>query len=331
MEIEFPLVSKSQKVCSAAPCFKNVRACLPLGQQERNAHASAVERQLSQTNNSSVKPFWATQAPANRLHLPHSADRSQRSGGCGMTTKKSGMSGMCGLKSWVFGYASLHGNGIFLDLKKSKDLCGSTMLQKIRACFPLSTQERERERERDANRPGSCRKQTTLQYSPFGPHKLPGQLCPTRLTEVRDFKGLWNDNKEKSGMWSEVMGLWACNSAWKWSFPRSKSQKVCLAALCFKNVRACLPPGQQHRNANANAIETAVANKQLFKGLWNENKEKSGMSSEVMGLWVCNSAWKLSFPWSQKVKRSVRQHRASKMSEPVCRLANKREMQMPAL
>ena len=128
-------------------------------------------------------------------------------------------------------------------------------------------------------------------------------------------------------------------------------------ALCFKNVRACLPPGQQHRNANANSIETAVANKQLFskavlghkpqlagqlcparltevgdfRRLWNDNKEKSGMWSEVMGLWVCKSAWKWSFPRSQKVKRSVRQQCASKMSEPVCRLANKREMQMPAM
>ena len=82
--------------------------------------------------------------------------------------------------------------------------------------------------------------------------QLAGQLCPARLTEVRDFRRLWNDNKEKSGMWSEVMGLWVCKSAWKWSFPLS-----------------------------------------------------------------------------QKVKRSVRQHCASKMSGHVSRLANKRETQMP--
>ena len=137
----------------------------------------------------------------------------------------------------------------------------------------------------------------------------------------------------------------------------SKSQKVCSAALCIKNVRACLPLGQRQRNANASAIETAVANKQLFskavlghkpqltgqlcptrltevrdfRGLWNDNKEKSGMWSEVMGLCVCKSAWKWNFPRSQKVKRSVRQHCASKMSERVCRLANDKEMQMPAL
>ena len=201
---------------------------------------------------------------------------------------------------------------------------------------------------------GSCRKQTTLQYSPFGPHKLAGQLCPTRLTKVRDFK-LWNENKEvRHVVWSDgSLGMQLCIEM---EFPSvSKSQKVCSAALCFKNVRACLPLGQQHKNANANAIETAVANKQLFskavlshkpqltgyicparltevrdfRRLWNDNKEKSGMWSEVMGLWVCNSAWKWSFPRSQKVKRSVRQHCASKMSGHVSRLANKRETQIP--
>ena len=43
--------------------------------------------------------------------------------------------------------------------------------------------------------------------------QLASQLCPTRLTEVGDLRRLWNDNKEKSGMWSEVMGPWVCNSA----------------------------------------------------------------------------------------------------------------------
>ena len=45
--------------------------------------------------------------------------------------------------------------------------------------------------------------------------QLAGQLCPTRLTEVGDFRRLWNDNKEKSGMWSEVMGPWVCKAACK--------------------------------------------------------------------------------------------------------------------
>ena len=55
--------------------------------------------------------------------------------------------------------------------------------------------------------------------------QLAGQLCPTRLTEVRDFNGLWNDNKEKSSKWSEVMGPWICKSAWKRNFPRSQKVK----------------------------------------------------------------------------------------------------------
>ena len=69
---------KKSKGLQVALCFKNVRACLPLGQQHRNANASSVERQLSQTNNSSVNPFWATQAPASRSTLPRSAHKSRR-------------------------------------------------------------------------------------------------------------------------------------------------------------------------------------------------------------------------------------------------------------
>ena len=118
----------------------------------------------------------------------------------------------------------------------------------------------------------------------------------------------------KSWVFGYALGMQVCMEM---EFPSvSKTQKVWSAALCFKNVRACLPLGQQHRNANANAIETAVANKQLFskavlghkpqlagqlcparltevrdfRRLWNDNKEKSGMWSEVMGLWLCKSA-----------------------------------------
>ena len=74
-----------------------------------------------------------------------------------MTTKKSQARG---LKSWVFGYATLHGNGVSLDLKKSKGLLGSAVLQKCQSLFAAwPTQEKYKcWRCRD-----SCRKQTTLQ------------------------------------------------------------------------------------------------------------------------------------------------------------------------
>ena len=44
---------------------------------------------------------------------------------------------------------------------------------------------------------------------------------------------------------------------------------------------------------------------QRLQGLWNDNKEKSGMWSQVMGLWICKAACKWNFPGSQRVKRSV--------------------------
>ena len=74
-----------------------------------------------------------------------------------MTTKKCQA---CGLKSWVFGYASLHGNGVSLGLKNSKGLVGSTVLQKCQSLFAAwpTTQKCKCQRYRD-----SCRKQTTLQ------------------------------------------------------------------------------------------------------------------------------------------------------------------------
>ena len=119
-----------------------------------------------------------------------------------MTTKKSQA---CGLKSWVFGYATLHGNGVSLDLKKSKGLLGSAVLQKCQSLFAAWP---------EMQRPMLSRQLLQTNNSSIKPlvlgHKpqLAGQLCPARLTEVRDFRRLWNDNKEKSGMWSEVMGLW---------------------------------------------------------------------------------------------------------------------------
>ena len=52
--------------------------------------------------------------------------------------------------------------------------------------------------------------------------EMSGRLCPTRLTEIKDFRGptrgLWHDSKGKSGVWSEVMGLWACKAACRCDF-----------------------------------------------------------------------------------------------------------------
>ena len=72
-----------------------------------------------------------------------------------------------------------------------------------------------------------------------------------RLTEVRGLQGLWNDNKEKLGMRSQVMGLWVCNAACKWNYPISKSQEVCSTVL--QKFRACYQLGQQERNASVKA------------------------------------------------------------------------------
>ena len=91
------------------------------------------ERQLSQTNNSSVKLFWATQAQANRSTSPRSADRSQSLQG-----EKSGIwSGVMGL--W---YARQHANGISLDLKTSKGLSAALCFKKLIACLLLGRKER---------------------------------------------------------------------------------------------------------------------------------------------------------------------------------------------
>ena len=96
--MRFTSVSKSQKVGS-----HNFRACLPLGQEERNANVNTIETAVAN------KTLFSTAI------LGHTSPISR---GCGMTTKKS----QACLKSWVFGYAGLHGNGFSLDLKKSKGL-----------------------------------------------------------------------------------------------------------------------------------------------------------------------------------------------------------------
>ena len=130
------------------------------------------------------------------------------------------------------------------------------------------------------------------------------------------------------------MGLWVCNAACKWDFPSiSKSQMVCRQPSASKvsepfcrlvNKRGMQMPTlkTQLSQRNNSSIELcwamqAPANRltsptawltevradrsQRLQGLWNDNKEKSGMWSQVMGLWVCNAACKWNFPRSQKV------------------------------
>ena len=73
-----------------------------------------------------------------------------------------------------------------------------------------------------------------------------GRLCPARQTEIKAFRGplggLRNDSKEKSGMWSEVMGLWACKAAaaaCKCDFHRSQKVKRSVGATVLQNFRVC--------------------------------------------------------------------------------------------
>ena len=54
-----------------------IRARLPLRQQERNSNANAIETAVAKTNNSSLKPSWAAQAPVNRSTL-RSADKCSK-------------------------------------------------------------------------------------------------------------------------------------------------------------------------------------------------------------------------------------------------------------
>ena len=174
MQIEFLLISKNQKVCSQPSASKMSE---PVCRLARNANASAIETAVANKQLFNRAVSFGPQTPASRSTLPRSADRSRRSGGCGMTTKKSQA---CGLKSWVFGYATLHGNGVSLCLKKSKGL-------QVALCFKNSGHDSRFANKREMQI-GSCRKQTTLQYSRFGPHKLTGQLCPTRHRSQR-FQG----------------------------------------------------------------------------------------------------------------------------------------------
>ena len=68
-----------------------------------------------------------------------------------------------------------------------------------------------------------------------------GRLCPARLTEIKAFRGplrgLRNDSKEKSGMWSEVMGLWACKAACKCDLHRSQKVKRSVGGTVLQNFR----------------------------------------------------------------------------------------------
>ena len=163
--------------------LQNFRACLPHGQKERNVNAKAKDSSLEgvsliQTNKQlfsraflgfkpqligQLHPTWLTESQRFQEHWN---DNKEKSGSQG-----------CGLKWWVFGYASLSANAISLDLRESKGLSaalcfkrsvGSTVLQKvcrqhcasgISACLSLWQPERMHCRHyRD-----SCRKLTTLQ------------------------------------------------------------------------------------------------------------------------------------------------------------------------
>ena len=82
--------------------------------------------------------------------------------------------------------------------------------------------------------------------------QLTGRLRPTRLTGVRDFGGLWNDNGEKSGMWSEVLGL-------QMGFPSvSKNQQVCSTVL-QNSVASLLLKAKSSR---------CQTNKQILNAAW---------------------------------------------------------------
>ena len=83
------------------------------------------------------------------------------------------------------------------------------------------------------------------------------------LTEVRDYRG-WNDNKEKSGMWSQVMGLWVCKDACKWHFPGSEKVKRSVRQPFASKFWRFFAAWSTREECKANAEDTAVAKKQLF-------------------------------------------------------------------
>ena len=256
--------------------------------------------------------------------------------------------------SWVFWYARSHAHRIPRDPKKPKGLQPALCFENVRACLPLGQQHKNANA--NAIETAVANKQLFNKAVSFGPQAPASRsTLPPSAARSRRFQEAveWQQRKVRHVVWSH--GPLGMQLSMEMEFPSvSKSQKVCSAVLCFKNVRACLPCGnntkmqmptlsRQLSQTNNSSIKPLVLGHkpqlagQLgptrltevgdFKRLWNDNKEKSGMWSEVMGLWVCNSSWKLSFPRSQKVKGSVRQHCASKMSEPACRSANKREMQ----
>ena len=129
-------------------------------------------------------------------------------------------------------------------------------------------------------------------------------------------------------MWSDLMGLWVCKSAWKWNFPRSQKVKRSVSNTVFQKIKAYFPLDQQERDANRQLSHTnnssvkpfwatqAPANRstslhssadrsQRFQGQRNDYKDWSGMWSEGMGLWECKAACTWNLPRSQKVKGSV--------------------------
>ena len=164
---------------------------------------------------------------------------------------------------------------------------------------------------------------------------------------------MWNDNKEKSGMWSEVMVFGYASLHGNRNFPGSQKVKrsdrqhcaskmaepVCRLAnntemqmptlsrqLLQTNNSSVKPLSLGHKPQLAGQLCPARLTEVGDQGMCNDNKEKSGMWSEVMGLWAYKAAWKCDSPRSQKVKRSV-----ATISEPVCHSAKKRGMQMSTL
>ena len=202
------------------------RISLPLGQQHKNANANAIETAVANKQLFNKAVSFGPQAPASRSTWPRSADRSRRFQEAVEWQQRK-------VRHVVWSHGSL---GMQLGSQKVKRWSNKQLFSK--ACLGVKPQ-------------------------------LICQLCPTWLTEIKDFRGpprgaaAWQERKVRHVVWSHgPLGMQLCMEM---EFPSvSKSQKVCPAALCFKNVRACLPLGQQEWNANAGAVETTVANKQLI-------------------------------------------------------------------
>ena len=109
MQIRFDL-----KVCRQQSASKN---SWHVYAKRKEMQTPTQERQ-QETNNSSVKPFWATQAPANRSTSPAAWLTEVRNQGSAEYCKESQT---CELTSRFFGYARLRANAI--SISKSQKIC----------------------------------------------------------------------------------------------------------------------------------------------------------------------------------------------------------------